>query len=91
MADVPEIHGTIEPGWEAVRDAFARWGGDIACVIVEPVAGNMGLVPPQPGFLEGLRELCDRTGALLVFDEVMTGFRVAWQGAQGLYLSLIHI
>jgi glutamate-1-semialdehyde 2,1-aminomutase len=69
----------------ATRDAFARWGGDIACVIVEPVAGNMGLVPPAPRFLEGLRELCDRSGALLVFDEVMTGFRVAWRGAQGLY------
>ena len=69
----------------AVHDAFARWGGEIACVIVEPVAGNMGLVLPEPGFLEGLRELCDRAGALLILDEVMTGFRVAWRGAQGLY------
>jgi glutamate-1-semialdehyde 2,1-aminomutase len=69
----------------AVHDAFARWGDEIACVIVEPVAGNMGLVPPEPGFLEGLRELCDRAGALLILDEVMTGFRVAWRGAQGLY------
>jgi glutamate-1-semialdehyde 2,1-aminomutase len=69
----------------AVRDAFARWGDELACVIVEPVAGNMGLVPPQPGFLEGLREVCDRHGALLILDEVMTGFRVAWRGAQGLY------
>jgi glutamate-1-semialdehyde 2,1-aminomutase len=69
----------------AVHDAFARWGPEIACVIVEPVAGNMGLVLPEPGFLEGLRELCDRAGALLILDEVMTGFRVAWRGAQGLY------
>jgi glutamate-1-semialdehyde 2,1-aminomutase len=69
----------------AVRDAFARWGDEIACVIVEPVAGNMGLVTPEPGFLEGLREICDRAGALLILDEVMTGFRVAWRGAQGFY------
>ncbi len=69
----------------AVDDAFQRWGDEIACVIVEPVAGNMGCVPPEPGFLEGLRELCDRAGALLIFDEVMTGFRVAWGGAQCLY------
>jgi glutamate-1-semialdehyde 2,1-aminomutase len=69
----------------AVHDAFARWGDEIACVIVEPVAGNMGLVLPEPGFLEGLREICDRAGALLILDEVMTGFRVAWRGAQGLY------
>jgi glutamate-1-semialdehyde 2,1-aminomutase len=66
----------------AVDAAFERWGDEIACVIVEPVAGNMGCVPPLPGFLEGLRELCDRYSALLVFDEVMTGFRVAWGGAQ---------
>jgi glutamate-1-semialdehyde 2,1-aminomutase len=66
----------------AVSDAFARWKGEIACVIVEPVAGNMGLVLPEPGFLAGLRELCTRAGALLVFDEVMTGFRVARGGAQ---------
>ena len=69
----------------AVDDAFQRWRDEIACVIVEPVAGNMGCVPPKPGFLEGLRELCDRAGALLIFDEVMTGFRVAWGGAQRLY------
>ncbi|MFQ5948083.1 MAG: glutamate-1-semialdehyde 2,1-aminomutase [Acidimicrobiia bacterium] len=56
--------------------------GEVAAVIVEPVAGNMGVVPPDPGFLEGLRSLCDRSGALLVFDEVMTGFRVALGGAQ---------
>ncbi|MGH0029158.1 MAG: glutamate-1-semialdehyde 2,1-aminomutase [Myxococcota bacterium] len=70
---------------DAVAGAFERWGDDIAAVIVEPVAGNMGLVPPEPGFLPGLRELCDQRGALLVFDEVMTGFRVAYAGAQGLY------
>lgn len=58
---------------------------DTACVIVEPVAANMGLVAPQPGFLEGLREACDRAGALLIFDEVITGFRVARGGAQALY------
>jgi glutamate-1-semialdehyde 2,1-aminomutase len=58
---------------------------DTACVIVEPVAANMGLVAPQPGFLEGLREACDRVGALLIFDEVITGFRVARGGAQSLY------
>jgi glutamate-1-semialdehyde 2,1-aminomutase len=69
----------------AVADAFARFGDEIACVIVEPVAGNMGLVPPEPGFLEGLREICDRSGALLVFDEVITGFRVHRRGAQGHY------
>ena len=59
-------------------------GSDIAAVIVEPIAGNMGLVPPVPGFLPGLRRLCDEHGALLIFDEVMTGFRVAWGGAQTL-------
>ena len=67
----------------AASQAFERWGDRIACVIVEPVAGNMGLVLPRRGFLEGLRELCDAFGALLVFDEVITGFRVAWNGAQG--------
>jgi glutamate-1-semialdehyde 2,1-aminomutase len=66
----------------AVESAFARWGREIACVLVEPVAGNMGCILPAPGFLEGLRDLCDRHGALLVFDEVMTGFRVAYGGAQ---------
>ena len=66
----------------ALASAFERWGDEIACAIVEPVAGNMGCVPPLPGFLEDLRGHCDRSGALLVFDEVMTGFRVAWGGAQ---------
>jgi glutamate-1-semialdehyde 2,1-aminomutase len=68
----------------AVEMLFAAQGGEIAAVIVEPVAGNMGLVPPLPGFLPGLRRLCDAHGALLIFDEVMTGFRVAWGGAQTL-------
>jgi glutamate-1-semialdehyde 2,1-aminomutase len=68
----------------AVEDLFRRHGEGIAAVFVEPIAGNMGLVPPVEGFLEGLRELCDRHGALLVFDEVMTGFRVAFGGAQEL-------
>lgn len=73
---------------EAVEQLFAASAGnagDIAAVFVEPVAGNMGLVPPVPGFLQGLRRLCDRYGALLVFDEVMTGFRVSWGGAQTLF------
>ncbi|HEY8530502.1 MAG TPA: glutamate-1-semialdehyde 2,1-aminomutase [Paenibacillaceae bacterium] len=70
---------------EAVRLAFERYGEDIAAVIVEPVAGNMGVVPPKPGFLEGLRELTRRYGSLLIFDEVMTGFRVHYHSAQGLY------
>ncbi len=69
----------------ALAAAFERWGEEIACVIVEPVAGNMGCVPPLPGFLEELRSQCSRCGALLIFDEVMTGFRVAWGGAQRLY------
>jgi glutamate-1-semialdehyde 2,1-aminomutase len=68
-----------------VRDAFRQLGSQIACVIVEPVAGNMNCVPPAPGFLGTLREECDRAGALLIFDEVMTGFRVALGGAQALY------
>jgi glutamate-1-semialdehyde 2,1-aminomutase len=70
---------------EAVRQAAAQHKGQIAAIIVEPVAGNMGVVPPRPGFLEGLRQLCDATGILLIFDEVITGFRVAWGGAQELY------
>jgi glutamate-1-semialdehyde 2,1-aminomutase len=67
---------------EAVGDRFAAAGGRIAAVIVEPVAANMGVCPPAPGFLEGLRALCERHGALLVFDEVITGFRVGRGGAQ---------
>jgi glutamate-1-semialdehyde 2,1-aminomutase len=69
----------------AVRETFARLGHEIACIIVEPVAGNMNCVPPVAGFLETLREVCDQSGALLIFDEVMTGFRVALGGAQALY------
>ncbi|MCY0870089.1 MAG: glutamate-1-semialdehyde 2,1-aminomutase [Firmicutes bacterium] len=70
---------------ESTRRVFAARGAEIAAVIVEPVAGNMGLVPPREGFLDGLRELCTAHGALLIFDEVMTGFRVAWGGAQTLF------
>lgn len=70
---------------DPLGQAFKRHGHHIAAVIVEPVAGNMGCVPPQPGFLEALRELTQRHGALLIFDEVMTGFRVAFGGAQQLY------
>jgi len=69
----------------AVRETFAKLGAEIACVIVEPVAGNMNCVPPVAGFLETLREVCDTSGAVLIFDEVMTGFRVALGGAQALY------
>ncbi|MBK1692174.1 glutamate-1-semialdehyde 2,1-aminomutase [Ectothiorhodospira mobilis] len=70
---------------EQVKETFSRFGDQIACIIVEPVAGNMNCVPPAPGFLEGLRSVCDEHGALLIFDEVMTGFRVARGGAQELY------
>jgi glutamate-1-semialdehyde 2,1-aminomutase len=69
----------------AVALAFAELGDAIACVIVEPIAGNMNFVPPVPGFLETLREECTKAGAILIFDEVMTGFRVAKGGAQALY------
>ncbi|MEJ6592269.1 MAG: glutamate-1-semialdehyde 2,1-aminomutase [SAR86 cluster bacterium] len=68
-----------------VEELFARSGQEIAAIIVEPVAGNMGLVPPIPGFLEALRAQCDISGTILIFDEVMTGFRVALGGAQALY------
>ncbi len=70
---------------EQARECFAKLGHEIACIIVEPVAGNMNCVPPVPGFLEGLRALCTQHGALLILDEVMTGFRVGLNGAQGLY------
>jgi glutamate-1-semialdehyde 2,1-aminomutase len=69
----------------AVRAAFRERGAEIAAVIVEPVAGNMGVVPPAPGFLEGLRSACTEHGALLIFDEVITGFRIAYGGAQAAY------
>ena len=70
---------------EAVGAAMAAQGHEVAAIIVEPVAGNMGQVPPLPGFLETLRRLTAEHGSLLIFDEVMTGFRVAHGGAQGLY------
>lgn len=70
---------------EAVKEVFDREGENIACVILEPVAGNMGVVPPKEGFLEGLREITSRFGSLLIFDEVITGFRVSYGGAQELY------
>jgi glutamate-1-semialdehyde 2,1-aminomutase len=70
---------------EMVRDTFSKIGNEIACIIVEPVAGNMNCVPPVPGFLETLREVCDQHGSVLIFDEVMTGFRVSLGGAQQLY------
>jgi glutamate-1-semialdehyde 2,1-aminomutase len=69
----------------AVERAFAEHGKDIACMAVEPIAGNMGTVPPKEGYLQGLRDLCTKNGAMLLFDEVMTGFRVGYGGAQGLY------
>jgi glutamate-1-semialdehyde 2,1-aminomutase len=70
---------------EAVEQLFAVDGSNIAAIIVEPIAGNMGMICPVPGFLEGLRAICDQHGAVLIFDEVMTGFRVHIGGAQGLY------
>ena len=70
---------------DAAAAAVAEYGEGLACIIVEPVAGNMGVVPPQPGYLQVLRDLCDASGALLIFDEVITGFRVARGGAQQLY------
>jgi glutamate-1-semialdehyde 2,1-aminomutase len=70
---------------EGVRQAFEQHGRNIACVIVEPVAGNMNCIPPSPGFLETLREVCNDSGAVLILDEVMTGFRFGLQGAQGHY------
>ncbi len=70
---------------DQVRELFARMGNRIACIIVEPVAGNMNCIPPAAGFLQALRAACDASGALLIFDEVMTGFRVALGGAQQLY------
>ncbi len=70
---------------DAVEDAFRKQGDNIACVIVEPVAGNMGCVPPEPGFLQGLRRVTEQYGALLIFDEVMTGFRLSRGGAQKLF------
>lgn len=82
VADTLVVEYNDLPG---VERAFERHKGDIAAVIVEPVAGNMGLVPPREGFLQGLRTVTEREGALLIFDEVMTGFRVHLGGAQALY------
>ena len=70
---------------EGVKQTFKEIGDQIACIIVEPVAGNMNCIPPVPGFLEGLREVCDEYGSVLIFDEVMSGFRVSLGGAQGHY------
>ncbi len=93
-AGVPDSAG-VPAGWtrdtlcaryndlESVRALFAAYPEAIAAVIVEPVAANMGVVPPEPGFLEGLRALCDEYGSLLIFDEVITGFRLGLSGAQG--------
>lgn len=70
---------------EQVRQAFQQYGNEIACIIVEPVAGNMNCIPPAPGFLECLRDVCSQHDSVLIFDEVMTGFRFGLQGAQGFY------
>lgn len=70
---------------DSVANLFEKQGSEIACIIIEPVAGNMNCVPPVPGYLQGLRELCDTHGVVLIFDEVMTGFRTALGGAQSVY------
>ena len=70
---------------ENLKGLFDKYGDDIACVVIEPVAGNMGVIKAEEEFMEALRELCDKYGALLIFDEVMSGFRVAFEGAQSLY------
>lgn len=76
---------------DAVRTAFDASDGDVAGVIVEPVAGNMGCIPPADGYLAGLKKLCEKNGSLLIFDEVMTGFRVSWGGAQQRFGVTPHI
>jgi glutamate-1-semialdehyde 2,1-aminomutase len=84
----PTVRDTIVVPYNdanAAAEAFVRYGEGLACAIVEPVAGNQGVVPPEPGFLQALRDLCDAAGSLLIFDEVITGFRVARGGAQELY------
>jgi glutamate-1-semialdehyde 2,1-aminomutase len=70
---------------DAVKGLVKENAGQIACVILEPIAGNMGVIPPKEGFLEGVREVCDQEGICLIFDEVITGFRVGWSGAQGIF------
>ena len=85
-ADVAQHTLTVEyNNLQSVKDVFAAHGDDIACIIVEPVAGNMNCIPPVEGFLQGLRSICDDYGAVLIFDEVMTGFRVSRGGAQERY------
>ena len=85
-ADVAQHTLTVEyNNLESVEAVFKEHGDDIACIIVEPVAGNMNCIPPVSGFLEGLRKICDDYGSVLIFDEVMTGFRVAKGGAQARY------
>jgi glutamate-1-semialdehyde 2,1-aminomutase len=87
-AGVPEASSAVTLPYNdagAVEEAFRRQGGELSAVIVEPVAGNMGVIPPSPGFLETLERLCTQNGSLLIFDEVITGFRVSKGGAQELY------
>lgn len=89
-AGVPRAHtrNTIVAAYNSLEDVkriFRRFGEQIAAIIVEPVAANMGVVPPKPGFLEGLRSISSDNGSLLIFDEVITGFRLAYGGAQGIY------
>ena len=85
-ADVAQHTLTVEyNNLESVEEVFREHGDDIACIIVEPVVGNMNCIPPVEGFLEGLRKICDDHGSVLIFDEVMTGFRVAKGGAQARY------
>lgn len=85
-ADVAKHTLTMEfNNIDSVKKAFAEFGDDIACIIVEPVAGNMNCIPPVDGFLQGLRDICDQYQSILIFDEVMTGFRVSRGGAQELY------
>ena len=82
----PEVTAlTLVARYNDLEDVRSQMNDEVAAIIVEPVAGNMGCVPPQQGFLQGLREICDEHGALLIFDEVMTGFRVAYGGAQARY------
>ncbi|MCU1349261.1 MAG: glutamate-1-semialdehyde 2,1-aminomutase [Acidobacteria bacterium] len=82
----PEVTGlTISVPYNDLEATASAMSDEVAAIIVEPVAGNMGCIPPKDGFLQGLRDLCDKHGALLIFDEVMTGFRVSYGGAQQLY------
>jgi glutamate-1-semialdehyde 2,1-aminomutase len=82
-ADITKL--TVSVAYNNLDAVRSSMDNDVAAIIVEPVAGNMGVVPPAEGFLQGLREICDRNGSLLIFDEVMTGFRVAYSGAQSVY------